>query len=88
MLLFDDLQWCDEETLAWLHYLLRRQHSSCLLVVGCYRDDEIGADHPLKAISHSLYQEGQLTEIGLLPLKEEDAAQLAEAVYEKRLNVL
>lgn len=86
ILLFDDLQWCDEETFAWLHFLLQREHDSRLLVVGAYRDDEIGAGHPLNTLGTSLYREGQLVDIRLLPLVEEDAAQLAEAVSEERLD--
>lgn len=86
ILFFDDLQWCDEGTLGWLQFLLQRDHNSRLLVVGAYRDDEIDADHPLHTLSNSLYREGQLVDIRLLPLAEKDAAQLAEAVCEESLN--
>jgi DNA-binding SARP family transcriptional activator len=86
ILLFDDLQWCDEETFAWLHYLLLHKHDSQLLVAGTYRNDEIGEDHPLQTLRNSLYREERLYEIGLLPLTEEGAAQLAEAVYEDTLT--
>ena len=34
LLVLDDLQWCDPDTLAWLHYLLRFDPNAALLVVG------------------------------------------------------
>jgi DNA-binding SARP family transcriptional activator len=34
LLLIDDLQWCDQETLEWLHFLLRFDAKARLLVVG------------------------------------------------------
>ena len=37
LLLLDDLQWCDQETLNWLHFLLRFNAQARLLVVGTLR---------------------------------------------------
>ena len=37
LLHIDDLQWCDQETLEWLHYLLRFDPQAPLLLVGAYR---------------------------------------------------
>ena len=36
LLLLDDLQWCDAETLAWLQYLVETAPQAPLLVVGTY----------------------------------------------------
>ena len=41
MLLIDDLQWCDQETLEWLHFLLRFDPAARLLVVGTVRAEEL-----------------------------------------------
>ena len=37
MLLIDNLEWCDRDTLEWLHYLLRFDPGARLLVVGTVR---------------------------------------------------
>jgi len=45
LLLIDDLQWCDQETLEWLHYLLRFDPRARLLVVGTARAEELSGQH-------------------------------------------
>src|SRR5262249_26042215 len=40
LLLLDDLQWCDPETLEWLHYLLRFDPKARLLLIGTVRSEE------------------------------------------------
>jgi DNA-binding SARP family transcriptional activator len=41
LLTIDDLQWCDQDTLEWLHFLSRFDRGARLLVVGTYRPEEI-----------------------------------------------
>ena len=50
LVVFDDLQWCDVETLEFLHFLLRFGRTSRLLVVGTARDEEVGSEHPLTSL--------------------------------------
>ena len=50
LVVFEDMHWADEATLDLLKYLGRRiQHTRAMLVVS-YRDDEIGARHPLRFV--------------------------------------
>jgi DNA-binding CsgD family transcriptional regulator len=49
VLVVDDLQWADEGTLDVLRFLVRRVEATRSLLVGTYRDDELGAAHPLRA---------------------------------------
>ncbi|PVY96706.1 ATP-binding protein [Actinomycetospora cinnamomea] len=42
MLVLDDLQWADTSSLALLGHLARPHRPVPLVVVGCYRDDELG----------------------------------------------
>lgn len=53
-LLLDDLQWADDSTLQWLHYLARRLSGEPVLIVGTYRTSEVGHDHPLQMLLESL----------------------------------
>ena len=41
LLVLDDLQWCDEDTLAWLQLLLHLGRDHPLLVVAATRRDEM-----------------------------------------------
>ena len=47
VLVLDDLHWADESSLLLLRFLARRLADTGLLVVGTYRDVELGRHHPL-----------------------------------------
>jgi hypothetical protein len=70
ILTMDDLQWCDRDSLEWLHYLLRFDPEARLLFVGAYRPEEIGENHPLLSFLQALRFDKQVTEIELQPLDE------------------
>jgi len=48
VMIFEDIHWADEATLDLLKYLGRRMRQTSSLLVLTYRDDELGADHPLR----------------------------------------
>ncbi|GAA1592493.1 ATP-binding protein [Actinoplanes couchii] len=50
VLVMEDLHWADEATLDVLRFLVRRIAALPVVMVGTYRDDEIGADHPLRGL--------------------------------------
>jgi DNA-binding SARP family transcriptional activator len=86
VLLLDDLQWCDQETLAWLHFLLRFTDSAPpadapvarLLLIGTARlPDEVPTDHPLQTLLIGLQGSGQLTQLNLARFTAEETALLA-----------
>ena len=85
LLVLDDLQWCDPDTLAWLHYLLRFDPNAALLVVGTLCMGE--SDHPeLDALLAALRREGLVTEIELGPLDARETAALAGHVAGRPLD--
>ena len=47
MLVLDDLHWADEPSLLLLRFVARRLADTGLLIVGTYRDVELGRHHPL-----------------------------------------
>ena len=64
----DDLQWADASSLRLLGFLARQLSTSSLLVIGCYRDTEIGQDHPLGALRGHVAADAELIELaGLDP---------------------
>jgi DNA-binding SARP family transcriptional activator/predicted ATPase len=87
LLVIDDLQWCDAETLEWLHYLLRAGSEARILIVGTIRADEIVANQALQALVVDLRAADRLVEIALGPLDAADTVHLAEQVVGKNLDV-
>lgn len=79
LLLLDDLQWCQRETLEWLNYLLRFEPQARLLVVGTVRTGEAGGEQALTALLSNLRRDDMLTQVGLSPL---DGAQTAELAHQ------
>ena len=47
VLVLDDLHWADEPSLLLLRFIARRLADTGLLIVGTYRDVELGRHHPL-----------------------------------------
>ncbi len=86
LLLLDDLQWCDNETLEWLHYLLRFDTSAHLLLIGTVRAEDILPGHPLEAFLGALQRDGMVTEIVLGPLATTETTSLAEHVLGHQLE--
>ncbi|MEZ4866945.1 MAG: ABC transporter substrate-binding protein [Caldilineaceae bacterium] len=85
VLLFDDLQWADGETLTWLHFLLRAAVDAPLLLVGTIRTGEIESDHPLPTLLNSLRRDDLLTGITLAPLNSEEVQALAQSLQNSAL---
>lgn len=77
LLLFDDLQWCNAETLQWLHYLLHFAPRARLLLIGTLRSEEIDHTHPLCALQLDLSHSDQYTEVSLAPLSQDEVTALA-----------
>ncbi|WP_045742115.1 ATP-binding protein [Actinoplanes rectilineatus] len=50
VLVLEDLHWADEATLDVLRFLVRRIVDLPVVLVVTYRDDEIGADHPVRSL--------------------------------------
>ena len=77
VLLLDDLQWSDAETLTWLRFLLRRGRSARLLVLATVRIEETDRLHPLEELRRALARDDQLDEIDLGPLNAQETVALA-----------
>src|SRR6266581_7269818 len=87
LLLIDDLQWCDQETLEWLHFLLRFDPMARLLVVGCAREEELPPQHPLRNFLLHLRNTAAVTEIALQPLDAAETAKLATQVAKREIDM-
>jgi DNA-binding SARP family transcriptional activator len=86
LLLLDDLQWCDAETLAFLQYLVETAPQAPMLVVGTVRSDEVPEDHALHQLRRALLHAERLISIDLSFLSAEATAALAAEVREYALD--
>jgi DNA-binding SARP family transcriptional activator len=86
LLLIEDLQWCDRDTLEWLHYLLRFDQRARLLVAGSLRVETDLSDHPLSPLLSDCRRWNILTEIDLRPLSLEETTCLGTQVLGRGLD--
>jgi predicted ATPase/signal transduction histidine kinase len=76
-LFLDDLQWLDSATLDLLEHLVTHPEVRHLLLVGAYRDNEVGPSHPLiRALEAIRETDAKVHEIVLAPLGLGDVGRL------------
>ncbi|MGA7669016.1 MAG: BTAD domain-containing putative transcriptional regulator [Nitrolancea sp.] len=80
LLLADDLQWFDRETLQFLHYLIRRDHAARLMIVATLRADEVDSSHPASDLRAGIRSLDRLVEIDLDPLTAPETGALAALI--------
>ena len=70
VIFIDDLQWADSASLKLLQLLLTTADTTHLLVIGAYRDHEVGPIHPLMLTLTEIQQNASLpvNQINLAPL--------------------
>lgn len=86
ILFLDDIQWSDQETLEFIHFLLRYDPGSKLLILVTIRLEEMNTEHPLNQLRNSLLSRSQIREIELQPLTQADLALLGSDLLGKELN--
>ena len=76
-LFIDDLQWLNSATLDLIEHLVLHPEVRHLLLIGAYRDNEVGPAHPLARILAQLREAGGgVQEILLTPLLPDDVERL------------
>jgi tetratricopeptide (TPR) repeat protein len=60
----DDLQWADASSLLLLGFLARQLSGSALVIIGCYRDTEVGPGHLLRGLRAGVGLDTELVELG------------------------
>ncbi len=80
LLLVDDLHWATKPTLLMLRHLVRSGGLTRLLVVGTYRDSDIGRGHPLTELLADLRREPAVERIALRGLSDAETVLFMEAL--------
>ena len=77
VLFLDDLQWLDAATLALIEDLVTHTEVQSLLLIGAYRDNEVGPIHPLMRTLEAIRTSGaRVQEIVMAPLALDDVRRL------------
>ena len=79
LLVLDDLHWSDRGTLLFLRHFVRSARAGSLLVVGLYRDTELGRQHPLADLLADLRRDRVSERISLNGLSLSETTALVEA---------
>jgi tetratricopeptide (TPR) repeat protein/transcriptional regulator with XRE-family HTH domain len=78
-LLLDDLHWADGSSLKLLTHLAHHTRTLPILLLGTYRDVEVGREHPLEAALRDLQRAELVERIAVSRLNEQETGALAEA---------
>ena len=80
VLFLDDLQWADPDSLKLMERMAGDLDSKNVLLIGAYRDNEVGASHPLQGALGKMQQAGHgMSVINLGPLEQEQISMIVAA---------
>ena len=79
----DDLHWADQSTLDLLHYLVRRLYGAPVLLIGAFRPEEVGAEHPLARLQQGLSRDHLIARLSLKPLSAQAVRKIADSLVEQ-----
>ena len=85
VVVLDDLQWADSQSLALLRHLVSSTSDAELLVLGTHRESELTRGHPLNQVLGDLRREEGVRRISLTGLGEDDVDSLMQAVLGESL---
>jgi tetratricopeptide (TPR) repeat protein/transcriptional regulator with XRE-family HTH domain len=83
----DDIQWADDASAQFIHYLARQAASRPLLLACAYRDEELDNQERLAGLVGSLRREGHARHIPLARFRVGDAEALLAGFADPRLDV-
>lgn len=86
LLVLDNVQWCDQETLAFLTFCLGLAPDSPMMVAGTLRTDSLDQEPALIDWLATMRAGGTLTDIVLSPLDVADTGRLAEEIAGRPLG--
>lgn len=90
LLLIEDIEWCNRDTLDWIVYLLKSQieiaPKTHLLVIGTLRIGESVENHLLETFQDDLQRADKITEIELGSLNETETVALGRAILGEEIN--
>ncbi|HLF41721.1 MAG TPA: AAA family ATPase, partial [Acidimicrobiia bacterium] len=86
LLVLDDLQWAAKPTFLLLRHVLRSAEPMRLLVIGTYRDTDLGPGHPLTGLLADLRRDATVARLGLGGLDQLAVSSFVEQAAGHRLD--
>jgi DNA-binding SARP family transcriptional activator len=86
LLVLDDIQWADRETLEWIRFLMSAEEPRSIMLLAAHRAGEPAADGRLEDLLRDLRRDGRLDVIEVEALDGPDTAALAAAAGEAPLE--
>lgn len=86
IVMIDDIQWADDASLRFLHFLARQMASRPVLLACAYRDEEAGNNERLASLVESLRHEPHTRHMALARLGPGDTETLIERLHDPKLN--
>jgi DNA-binding SARP family transcriptional activator/tetratricopeptide (TPR) repeat protein len=83
LLIIDDLQWCDAETIELIGFVIRSRQTAPLVIVGTVRSEELPQRHSLTELIDALGRDNAVTTVHLERLDEASTASLAARLREE-----
>jgi len=80
LFLLDDLHWADAASLELLEHVLQRTEGGQVLLLGTYRDEEVGAEHPLRKVQRRMRRTQRTSTIALSRLDAVTVEQLVKVL--------
>ncbi|HEY7255050.1 MAG TPA: AAA family ATPase [Solirubrobacterales bacterium] len=80
VVILDDVQWADSQSLALLKHLVSATADCELLVLGTHRESELTRGHPLNQVLGDLRREEGVRRIALTGLETDDVGALMESI--------
>jgi tetratricopeptide (TPR) repeat protein len=86
LVMIDDIQWADDASLRFLHFLARQIASRPVLLACAYRDEALGSNEGLASLVESLRREPQTRHMVLARLGPGDTDRLLERLNDPKLS--
>ena len=86
MLTIDNIQWADDASLQFLHFLARQVAGRPMLLVCAYRDTELGSNERLTSLLEGLRHEPATLQMALTGLGPGDTEELLEIINDPKLG--
>ncbi|HYD79765.1 MAG TPA: AAA family ATPase [Paucimonas sp.] len=84
VIFLDDLQWADAASLKLLALLMRSLEQPCLLLIAAYRNNEVGAAHPVMMTIDEIRKDARVSTIEVQALPQSSVVELVSDTVQSR----